>query len=85
MASDRFQPSKRSDVAPFIAMDVLSEAATLDAAGRSIIHMEVGQPSAPAPKTALAAADAALKHGKLGYTEALGIKPLREALSAHYR
>jgi aspartate/methionine/tyrosine aminotransferase len=85
MASDRFQPSKRSDVAPFIAMDVLSEAASLEAAGRSIIHMEVGQPSAPAPKTALAAADAALKHGKLGYTEALGIKPLREALSAHYR
>ncbi|MGS4884218.1 pyridoxal phosphate-dependent aminotransferase [Roseibium sp. MB-4] len=85
MASDRFQPSKRSDVAPFIAMDVLSEAASLEAAGRSIIHMEVGQPSAPAPKTALAAADAALKHGKLGYTEALGIKPLREALSSHYR
>jgi aspartate/methionine/tyrosine aminotransferase len=85
MASDRFQPSKRSDIAPFIAMDVLSEAASLEAAGRSIIHMEVGQPSAPAPKTALAAADAALKHGKLGYTEALGIKPLREALSSHYR
>ena len=42
MASDRFQPSKRSDVAPFIAMDVLSEAASLEAAGRSIIHMEVG-------------------------------------------
>jgi aspartate/methionine/tyrosine aminotransferase len=85
MVQDRFRPSKRSDVAPFIAMDVLAEAAGLEAAGRSIIHMEVGQPSAPAPKTALTAAQAALKHGKLGYTEAIGIKPLREALSAHYQ
>ncbi|MGV2975601.1 pyridoxal phosphate-dependent aminotransferase [Roseibium alexandrii] len=85
MVQDRFRPSKRSDVAPFIAMDVLAEAAGLEAAGHSIIHMEVGQPSAPAPETALTAAQAALKHGKLGYTEAIGIKPLREALSAHYQ
>ncbi|WP_298961758.1 aminotransferase class I/II-fold pyridoxal phosphate-dependent enzyme [uncultured Roseibium sp.] len=80
-----FSPSKRSEVAPFIAMDVLSEAAKLEAQGRSIVHMEVGQPSAPAPKPALAAAAEALKHGRLGYTEALGIKSLRTALSAHYR
>lgn len=85
MANGRFQPSNRSDVAPFIAMDVLAEAAKLEASGRKIIHMEVGQPSAPAPKPALAAASEALTHGKLGYTEALGIMPLREALSSHYR
>ncbi len=85
MASDCFQPSERSDVAPFIAMDVLAEAARLESEGRTIIHMEVGQPSAPAPKPALAAAEDALKIGKLGYTEALGIKSLREALSTHYR
>lgn len=80
-----FSSSKRSEVAPFIAMDVLSEAAKLEAQGRSIVHMEVGQPSAPAPKAALSAATEALKHGRLGYTEALGIKPLRTALSNHYR
>lgn len=79
------RPSKRSEVSPFIAMDVLAEAARLEEEGRSIIHMEVGQPSAPAPKPALEAARGALSHGKLGYTEALGIKPLRDALSAHYR
>jgi aspartate/methionine/tyrosine aminotransferase len=85
MTKNAFLPSERSDVAPFIAMDVLSEAAKLEAAGRKIIHMEVGQPSAPAPKSALAAAQEALNHGRLGYTEALGIRPLREALSGHYK
>lgn len=80
-----FQPSRRSDVAPFIAMDVLSEAAKLEAAGHRIIHMEVGQPSAPAPGAALRAARQALETGRLGYTEALGIAPLREALAGHYR
>ena len=85
MTNAPFRPSKRSDVAPFIAMDVLAEAAKLEADGRKIVHMEVGQPSAPAPKEALAAARTALEHGRLGYTEALGIQPLRQALSAHYQ
>ncbi|EAV44202.1 putative aminotransferase protein [Stappia aggregata IAM 12614] len=85
MNQSPFQPSRRSDVAPFIAMDVLAEAARLEAQGRKIIHMEVGQPSAPAPKAALDMARKALDHGRLGYTEALGIRPLREALAAHYR
>ncbi|MEO9525850.1 aminotransferase class I/II-fold pyridoxal phosphate-dependent enzyme [Roseibium sp.] len=85
MTRTDFQPSRRSDVAPFIAMDVLAEAAKLEAAGRRIIHMEVGQPSAPAPSAALAAARAALDNGRLGYTEALGIAPLRQALAGHYK
>ncbi len=85
MTTAPFLPSRRSDVAPFIAMDVLSEAARLEAEGRHIVHMEVGQPSAPAPAAALAAARSALEHGCLGYTEASGIRPLRDALSAHYR
>ncbi|MGX1496704.1 aspartate/methionine/tyrosine aminotransferase [Labrenzia sp. MBR-25] len=85
MNQSPFQPSRRSDVAPFIAMDVLAEAARLEAQDRKIIHMEVGQPSAPAPKAALDMARKALDHGRLGYTEALGIRPLREALAAHYR
>eukprot|EP00903_Cladosiphon_okamuranus_P001662 g1660.t1 len=84
MTNSVFQPSSRSNVAPFIAMDVLAEAAKLEADGRKIIHMEVGQPSAPAPAAALEAARGALVDGKLGYTEALGIAPLRRALSGHY-
>jgi len=85
MTHKAFQPSRRSDVAPFIAMDVLAEAARLEAEGRKIVHMEVGQPSAPAPQVALNAARQALDHGRLGYTEALGIAPLRRALSGHYK
>jgi aspartate/methionine/tyrosine aminotransferase len=77
--------SARSDVEPFLAMDVMAAAAELEAAGRHVIHMEVGQPGAPAPKPVLAAARDVLDHGRLGYTEALGIRALRERIARHYR
>ncbi|MTH98007.1 aminotransferase class I/II-fold pyridoxal phosphate-dependent enzyme [Roseibium sp. RKSG952] len=66
-------------------MDVLARAAELEAAGRSIIHMEVGQPAAPAPKIARQAAADALENGAIGYTHARGIAPLRNRLVRHYR
>ncbi len=78
-------PSKRSDVAPFLAMDVLADAARLEAEGREIIHMEVGQPAAPAPVAAREAAREALEHGRIGYTEARGIAGLRTRLAQHYQ
>ena len=71
-------PSARSDVPPFMVMDVMAAAARIEAAGGHVIHLEVGQPWAPAPKTAIAAARAALD-GHIGYTEALGIASLRSA------
>ncbi len=71
-------------VAPFLAMDVLAAAARRERAGDSVVHMEVGQPSAPAPKPAIAAAQAALGTGRIPYTEALGIAPLRERIARHY-
>lgn len=77
--------SQRSDVPPFIVMDVMAAAARIEAAGGHVIHMEVGQPAAPAPRTAIAAAQEALAHGRIGYTEALGIAPLRERIAAHYQ
>jgi aspartate/methionine/tyrosine aminotransferase len=77
--------SRRSDVEPFLAMDVMAAAAELEAAGRHIIHMEVGQPGAPAPGPVLAAAQETLRHGRLGYTEALGVRALRERIARHYR
>ncbi len=76
-------PSARSDVPPFMVMDVMAAAARIEAAGGHVIHMEVGQPDAPAPKAALAAAQAALS-GPLRYTESLGIRPLRERIARHY-
>jgi aspartate/methionine/tyrosine aminotransferase len=77
-------PSARSDVPPFMVMDVMAAAARIEAAGGRVIHMEVGQPAAPAPKTALAAARVALDSGRLGYTEMLGIPALRSRIARHY-
>ena len=71
-------------VAPFLAMDVLAAAAAKERSGSRVVHMEVGQPSAPAPRAAREAAKAALEAGRIGYTEALGIAPLRERISRHY-
>jgi aspartate/methionine/tyrosine aminotransferase len=77
-------PSKRSNVPPFMVMDVMAAAALLEAKGARVVHMEVGQPAAPAPATAIAAAQAALVYGRIGYTETLGIPSLRARIARHY-
>jgi aspartate/methionine/tyrosine aminotransferase len=77
-------PSARCDVPPFIVMDVMAAAARIEAAGGHVIHMEVGQPAAPAPKMALDAVRHALASGPLGYTETLGIPPLRARIARSY-
>lgn len=77
-------PSARSEVPPFIVMDVMEAAARIEAAGGHVVHMEVGQPVAPAPTTALAAAQAALANGRVAYTTALGIPSLRARIARHY-
>src|SRR5438046_5910795 len=78
-------PSRRGLVPPFIAMDVLREALAREAAGHSVIHLEVGQPGTPAPQAVLDAAREALMRDRLGYTDARGIAPLREAIAGRYR
>ena len=77
--------SRRGLVPPFIAMDVLRAANEREAGGADVIHLEVGQPSAPAPEPVLEAARGALKSARIGYTDALGIAPLRKAIAAHYQ
>jgi aspartate/methionine/tyrosine aminotransferase len=77
--------SERSNVPPFMVMDVMSAAERIEAAGGHVIHMEVGQPAAPAPKTAIAAARTALEGGRIDYTSALGIPSLRDRIARHYR
>jgi len=79
------EPSRRSDVPPFMVMDVMAAAARIEAAGGHVIHMEVGQPAAGAPRTAIAAAHAALEAGRIDYTSALGIPSLRDRIARHYR
>ena len=83
-AKQLLKPSKRSDVPPFIVMDVMAAAARREAQGAKIIHMEVGQPAARAPATAIKAAQAALANGPIGYTETLGIPSLRARIVRHY-
>ena len=75
----------RSQVAPFIAMDVLARANERAAAGRDVIHLEVGEPGGGAPARVLEAARRALDRGPIGYTEALGRPALRAAIAEHYR
>ena len=77
-------PSARSDVPPFMVMDVMAAAARIEAAGGHVIHMEVGQPAAAPPASAIAAARAALASGRLRYTESLGIATLRARIARHY-
>ncbi len=76
--------SSRSAVEPFHAMDVLAEANRRRAAGHPIISMAVGQPADPAPVVVREAAERALKDGRIGYTDALGLIELREAIAGHY-
>ena len=77
-------PSRRSGIDSFIVMDVMSQAAAAEVAGRSIMHMEVGQPATPAPATAREAAKRAIDTHNLGYTLALGMPALRERIARHY-
>lgn len=72
-------------VDPFIVMDVMAAAAEKEAAGDTVIHLEVGQPSTPAPKGALTAAHAALDNDRIGYAAALGVPALRERIARFYR
>jgi aspartate/methionine/tyrosine aminotransferase len=80
----RLRPSRRSAVAPFMAMDALREARALERAGRRIIHMELGEPGAPTPRRVREAAEAALRDGRFGYGEALGDAALRARIAARY-
>ncbi len=78
--------SKRGAIPPFFVMEVMRAAAEREAAGREVLHMEVGQPSTGAPKAVLDKAASLLAGGDpLGYTGALGIPPLRAAIAQWYR
>jgi aspartate/methionine/tyrosine aminotransferase len=77
-------PSARSNVPPFMVMDVMAAAARIEAAGGRVVHMEVGQPAVGAPAPAIAAVQAVLGKSALGYTESLGISSLRARIAQHY-
>ena len=77
--------STRSEIAPFYVMEVMRSAAEQEKMGREVLHLEVGQPSTPAPIGARTRAADAIQSEILGYTSALGLDALRERISSHYR
>jgi aspartate/methionine/tyrosine aminotransferase len=76
--------AKRAEIAPFYVMEVMRAAELRAAAGEEVLHLEVGQPSTPAPRRVIEAAHRALDEDVLGYSTAAGIEPLRRRVAAHY-
>ena len=80
-----YRPAQRlAEIAPFHVVELLTRARQLEAEGRDIIHMEVGEPDFPTPVPIANAAVDAIKRGKTLYTQALGLPELREAISGFY-
>jgi len=71
-------------IQPFRVMEILARARAMEAAGRDIIHMEIGEPDFPTPDTIKAAGIRALEKGHTFYTPAMGLPALREAIAADY-
>lgn len=77
--------ARMADIEPFHVMDVQNRAHELEAAGRRIVHMEIGQPDFPAPPLVADAAVEAIRTRRLGYTDSVGLPQLRQAISDYYR
>ncbi len=78
-------PATRSDIAPFYVMEVMRAAERREQQGEAVLHLEVGQPSTPAPEGVIAAAHEGLDRDLLGYTTATGLVALRRRVATHYR
>jgi aspartate/methionine/tyrosine aminotransferase len=65
-------------------MEVMSRAHALEAAGRRVVHMEIGEPDFTAPQPVVETATTALREGLTAYTPALGLPSLREAIAGYY-
>src|SRR5438094_3726857 len=73
-----------AEMDPFHVMEVRTAARALEAAGRTVIHMEIGEPDFPTPAPVLAEAQRAIGQGDIYYTSALGLAELRAAIAGHY-
>ena len=71
-------------IEPFHVMELMAQAQALEAQGRDIVHMEVGEPDFPTPQPVIEAAQRFLAGGHVHYTNALGIAPLREVIAGFY-
>ncbi len=76
---------RMGEIEPFYVMELLGRARELEAQGRSIIHMEVGEPDFTTPQPIIDAAQQALTEGRTHYTPSLGLPELRQAVAEFYR
>jgi len=81
----RASAPRMADIEGFRVMALLARARALEAAGRDIVHMEIGEPDFPTPAPVVRAAQAALAAGRTHYTPAAGLPALREAIAGWYR
>lgn len=77
--------SRMRDIEPFHVMDILARAKQLESEGKSIIHMEIGEPDFHTPQPIIEAAHQALNRGDTFYTAAAGLPELRDAISGYYQ
>jgi aspartate/methionine/tyrosine aminotransferase len=76
--------SRRAEsIRPFVVMDVVARAKELEAEGRDIVRLEIGDPDFPTPEVVVKAAEAAMDAGETGYTQSLGLPDLRDAIASH--
>ena len=81
-----YRPASRlAEIEPFHAVELLTRARQLEAKGRDIIHMEIGEPDFPTPEPIVTAAVDAIKAGKTHYTQSLGLPELRAAIAGFYQ
>jgi aspartate/methionine/tyrosine aminotransferase len=76
--------SRAAEIQPFVVMDVLARAHEIEATGRRVVHMEIGEPDFGAAPLVVEAATRALRAGRTAYTPTLGLPALREAIAQHY-
>jgi len=76
--------ARMQDIQPFHVMEVLARARAMEATGRSIIHMEIGEPDFPTVGGIVQAGIDGLRRGYTHYTPALGLPELRQAIAASY-
>ncbi len=75
---------KLADITPFIVMEILERAQTMEANGEHVVHMEIGEPDFPTPSAVRDAALETIKADRTKYTHSLGLPQLRNSISEHY-
>ena len=83
--TNNFLSNRAKNLSPFHVMDILAQAKTLSEQGRTIYHMEVGEPDFPTAESIINSGISALKQHKTYYTPALGLPELRQAVADYYQ